>query len=76
MNHANGKYSSDPFHKMPVGMAVFPKSDGGGSYYISNAEVDEANTLWQHGGVRRLEFDKNGNVVVYKKIANNMKMNW
>jgi len=72
---ANGKTSNQRFHMMPDGAAVFPKANGGW-YYVSNAEVDKLGDTWQHGGVGRIEFDKNGKVIGYKKIANHMKKNW
>lgn len=72
---ANGKQSSEPFHKFPDGAAVFKSSDGGW-YYVSNAEVDKKGKSWQHGGVGAIKFDKEGKVVGYKKIARGTKKNW
>ena len=64
------------FHKDPDGAAVFPKSDGDdGWYYVSNAEEPSVGTDWMNGGVGAIEFDGNGRVVGYARIADRLRQN-
>jgi hypothetical protein len=49
---------------------------GGGAYrYISNAEGDTNGTSWNNGGVGAIDFDSNGNVIGYQKIASGTRHN-
>lgn len=72
---ANGTNSTLLFHNQPDGAAVFPKDDGGW-YYVSNSEMEEYGEDWDCGGVGAIEFDSDGQVIGYKRIANYLKRNW
>ena len=74
VQYANGSVSTELFHDQPDGAAVFSKDDGGW-YYVSNAEIDQLGTCWNCGGVGAIEFDANGDVIGYKRIASNLKKN-
>jgi len=72
----NGDTSDIPFHIRPDGAATFavPDSIGeneGGWVYVSNSEGKELGS----GGVNALTFDKDGNVIGYKRLLSNTTMN-
>jgi hypothetical protein len=71
---ANGDFSSEYFHSLPDAAAVF--ETGGGAYrYVSNAENDKNGSTWQDGGVGAIDFDSNGHVIGYQKIASGTQHN-
>lgn len=74
VQYANGSSSTQLFHDQPDGAAVFEKDDGN-YYYVSNAEIVQLGTCWNCGGVGAIEFDPNGNVIGYKRIASNLRKN-
>jgi uncharacterized protein len=74
VNYANGGRSSVRFHDNPDGAGVFEKS-GGGWYYVSNCESKAVGDTWRDGGVGSIEFDADGRVVNYKRVANRMRNN-
>ena len=74
-NH-NGETSDIPFHIRPDGAATFPVtedygSNKGGWVYVSNSEGQEQGS----GGVGAVMFDKDGNVINYKRLLGNTTMN-
>lgn len=73
VKYADGTYSSRKFHDKPDAAGVIPKKGSDHYYYIDNAEKDEPGSLWWQGGVGVLEFNGDGKVVSYKKIANRMR---
>jgi secreted PhoX family phosphatase len=66
--------SAERFHSLPDAAAVF-EVESGGWLYNSNAENDDPGTAWDQGGVGVLEFDLNGEVVGYRKIASGTRHN-
>ena len=76
VRYANGNVSSVPFHIDPDGAAVFAKPNpDDGWYYVSNAEEPHVGSEWFHGGVGSIEFDGDGRVVGYQRVANRLRMN-
>lgn len=76
VQYANGNSSVERFHDQPDGAAVFHKKDGsGGWYYVSNSEIHQMGSCWNCGGVGAIEFDSNGGVVGYKRIASDLRKN-
>ena len=71
---ADESTSSLKFHKLPDGADVFKKRNGGW-LYASNAENDSRGSNWDDGGVGVLDFNANGDVVGYYRIANETKHN-
>ena len=69
---ANGQTSSMPFHDGPDGAGVIPKA-GGGYYLMSNSEASEPGKGWWQSGVGVLEFNGNGEVVGYDKVADTLR---
>jgi uncharacterized protein len=74
VNFANGGSSTIQFHGQPDGAGVFEKADGGW-YYVSNCENETVGENWWNGGVGSLEFDKDGNVINYFRVANRTRHN-
>jgi len=74
VQYADGTVSTELFHDQPDGAAVFEK-DNGGWYYVSNSEIVQVGTCWNCGGVGAIEFDSSGEVIGYKRIANNLRKN-
>jgi hypothetical protein len=72
VRYHNGTLSTFPFHAMPDGAATYPMADTGGWIYVSNSEVPPRNGT---GGVGAITFDRYGNVIDYKMLLNNTKMN-
>jgi hypothetical protein len=72
VRYHNGTVSTLPFHAMPDGAATYPIANTGGWIYVSNSEVPPRNGT---GGVGAITFDRLGNVVDYKMLLNNTKMN-
>lgn len=68
VDYHNGKHSDIRFHGQPDGAAVFEKDDGGW-YYVSNCENKTQGEEWFNGGVGTIEFDKDGNVLNYQRVA-------
>ena len=65
-----GQKSSQVFHNLPDGAAVFADPSGSGGWaYVSNSEDD------QDGGVGALYFDQNGQVIQYKRLLAGTKRN-
>jgi hypothetical protein len=67
---ASGEKSNDDFHAEPDGAAVYENAETGGWIYVSNSELDDAK-----GGVGAIYFDKDGNVVDYKKLMTDTTRN-
>ena len=79
VTYHNGENSTETFHLRPDGAAVFPVPDDlgenqGGWVYVSNSEVLETPTPGL-GGVGALTFDKDGNVIGYKRLLGNTTTN-
>jgi uncharacterized protein len=74
VTYYEGRLSNTHFHVNPDGGATFTKEDGGW-YYVSNSESKTVGHSWENGGVGSIEFDSKGNIIGYKKIASNTKMN-
>ena len=72
---ADGTESELKFHQLPDGAAVFPSKKDNGWLYVSNAENDKSGDDWDHGGVGVLEFNSDGQVTAYYKIASGTKRN-
>jgi hypothetical protein len=72
VRYHNGTVSTLTFHAMPDGAATYPIANTGGWVYVSNSEVPPRNGT---GGVGAITFDRLGNVVDYKMLLNNTKMN-
>lgn len=75
----NGKNSTDVFHPRPDGAATFlvppdHTENQGGWVYVSNSEILEIPEPGK-GGVGAVTFDKNGNVIGYKRLLGNTTMN-
>jgi hypothetical protein len=68
------QFSDDRFHIRPDGAATFKKDDGGW-YYVSNAENDTVGKCWECGGVGSIEFNADGEVIDYKKVAIRTRQN-
>ena len=65
------KMSSIPFHSMPDGAAVIPIDDDEGGYaYVSNSEMKQ-----KLGGVYAMYFNRNGNIVGYKRLLSGTTRN-
>jgi len=73
----SGKLSKETFHIAPDGAAVFEKNDGsdGGWYYVSNSENITVGSNWWNGGVGAIEFNRQGQVVNYQRIASHTRNN-
>ncbi|CAJ1970186.1 unnamed protein product, partial [Cylindrotheca closterium] len=63
--------SKEDFHEKPDGAAIFPWFETGGWVYVSNSEVKETG----RGGVGAIYFDKDGNVVDYRRLLDGTTMN-
>ena len=65
----DGTQSHLRFHKNPDAAATFSLPDGGW-LYVSNAENENVGTEWDDGGVGAIEFNADGEIVGYERIAN------
>jgi hypothetical protein len=63
--------SEELFHDEPDGAAVFEWLETGGWIYVSNSEVKKKGG----GGVSAIYFDKDGNVVDYRRLLTGTTMN-
>jgi hypothetical protein len=64
--------STEIFHGLPDGAAVFVDPSGTGSYkYVSNSEVRDEG----RGGVGAITFDGAGNVIAYERLLSNTTWN-
>lgn len=63
------------FHSDPDGAAIFANNDTGGWVYVSNAKNGVRGSDWFHGGVGAIDFDADGNVTGYRRIASNTLYN-
>jgi hypothetical protein len=70
----DGSTSDERFHKNPDAAAVFSLEDGG-YLYVSNAENEDRGSEWDEGGVGVIEFNKDGDVVGYRKIVSTTSEN-
>lgn len=74
----DGSESEIKFHINPDAGACFDATDGsGGWYYMSNSEVkneDDDDGVGK-GGVGRIGFDRNGNILDYRMMLENTHMN-
>ena len=66
----DGTLSTIKFHKNTDAAGVFQMRTGGGWLYVSNAENESNGTQWDDGGVGAIEFNQNGEIVGYSRIAN------
>lgn len=79
----NYGFSSERFHEDPDAGAVFASPNGDGSYvYVSNSEqrtpdssVVGTSRDWVVGGVGAIYFNKDGEVINYKKILTGTQNN-
>lgn len=71
----DGTQSNIRFHKNPDAAAVFESNETGGWLHVSNAENIPIGSTWENGGVGAIEFDENGKVVGYERIANGTSKN-
>jgi hypothetical protein len=71
---ADGSTSSEKFHSLPDGAGVLAKNDNGW-LYASNAENYSSRSKWYDGGVGVLEFNSNGKVIGYQKVASGTRSN-
>jgi hypothetical protein len=69
-----GGQSATRFHVHPDGAAVFEKPDGGW-YYTSNAENETVGSEWWNGGVGSIEFNSDGSIIGYQRVADRLRMN-
>lgn len=75
VQYSNGTFSQEPFHVNPDAGGCFDATDGsGGWYYMSNAE-DYGTYRKPGGGVGRLSFDRDGNLIDYKMVLTGTRMN-
>jgi len=72
VNFTAGGLSGIRFHINPDGAATFSKPLGGW-YYVSNSETGTVGTTWNSSGVGAIEFDNQGNVIGYQRIASSLK---
>ena len=73
VSYGNGNMSTELFHVLPDGAAVFEDTSGsnpGGWIYVSNSEAES-----QNGGVGAVKFDKNGTVIDYKVLLEGTNRN-
>jgi uncharacterized protein len=74
VNYTSGATSEIYFHDSPDAAGVFPKDDGGW-YYVSNCENKTRGEEWWNGGVGSIEFDRDGNLIHYGRVATQTRMN-
>jgi len=72
VRYKNNRRSSVKFHEKPDAAACFPSTDGGW-YYMSNSEVGDRNK--PDGGVGKITFDPSGDVIDYKMVLTETRMN-
>lgn len=70
--HKQPQSSEIPFHESPDAAGCFPSSDGGW-YYMSNSEVGDRQDA--DGGVGKITFDPSGDVIDYKMVLAETRMN-
>lgn len=73
VNYASGGQSSEIFHSLPDGAAVF-ETPGGGWIYVSNSE-DYSSRSSNRGGVGAIRFDNQGRVINYKMVSKRSSVN-
>lgn len=69
----NRRISERLFHDAPDAAGVIRKPKSDHYFYMSNVEKNEPGDAYDKGGVGVLEFNANGEVVAYEKIANHLK---
>jgi hypothetical protein len=74
VDYHDGGRSDIRFHGQPDGAGVFEKDDGGW-YYVSNCENETKGEEWFNGGVGAIEFNKDGEVVNYQRVAFHLQHN-
>eukprot|EP00594_Rhizosolenia_setigera_P019897 CAMPEP_0178978540 /NCGR_PEP_ID=MMETSP0789-20121207/25238_1 /TAXON_ID=3005 /ORGANISM="Rhizosolenia setigera, Strain CCMP 1694" /LENGTH=309 /DNA_ID=CAMNT_0020668335 /DNA_START=1173 /DNA_END=2098 /DNA_ORIENTATION=+ len=72
VNYWWGGRSLTAFHDQPDAGGCFEAEDGGW-YYMSNAEIGDGED--PDGGVGRIKFNSNGDVVEYKMVLQGTRMN-
>ena len=71
--YSSGQKSNVTFHDQPDAGGCFDAEDGSGWYYMSNAEVGDGED--PDGGVGRIKFNSNGDVMEYKMVLQGTRMN-
>jgi Bacterial protein of unknown function (DUF839) len=70
VQYANGQQSTDVFHSLPDGAAVFRDPLSTSYKYVSNSEVSNSG-----GGVGAITFDQFGNVTGYERLQTGSSRN-
>ena len=72
VKYYNGTESVEKVHDQPDAGACFPQEDGGW-IYVSNSEIGKDTEAT--GGVGAFRFDRNGNLLDYRMVLKNTRMN-